>query len=226
MIEHVDPFIGSSATDLPLPHGLGLRPRWWPKPQVGDTHPARPSRSAWCRRARTPGPTPPATGCYQWNTQGVPTELHDRLCSHPASPTSSSSGDRGHPEVLQLLPGDPDAGAAGLPGRHLGSAGRGGRARLLRVHPQFRHPLRSARLVRAALSTATPPGPPDARSWSTARMGGLAIPYGSTVPLRSHLKSVGPGVAQARDGREGGRWPSTWSATPVIGGSCCGMTGG
>ena len=38
MIEHVDPFIGSAATDLPAPQGLAAT-WWWPKPQVGNTHP-------------------------------------------------------------------------------------------------------------------------------------------------------------------------------------------
>ena len=34
-------------------------------------------------------------------------------------------------------------------------------------------------------------------------MGGLAIPYGATVPLRSHLEALGPGVAQAETVVEG-----------------------
>jgi hypothetical protein len=38
MFENVDPFIGTGATDLPPAHGLAAT-WWWPKPQVGNTHP-------------------------------------------------------------------------------------------------------------------------------------------------------------------------------------------
>ena len=38
MFDHVDPFIGTAATDLPAPQGLAAT-WWWPKPQVGNTHP-------------------------------------------------------------------------------------------------------------------------------------------------------------------------------------------
>ncbi|MBN9327721.1 MAG: hypothetical protein J0I87_12520, partial [Cellulomonas sp.] len=38
MFEHVDPFIGTEATQLPQPQGLAAT-WWWPKPQVGNTHP-------------------------------------------------------------------------------------------------------------------------------------------------------------------------------------------
>ncbi len=38
MFERVDPFIGTEATALPPQHGIA-RSWWWPKPQVGNTHP-------------------------------------------------------------------------------------------------------------------------------------------------------------------------------------------
>ena len=38
LFEHVDPFIGTEATQLPAPQGLAAT-WWWPKPQVGNTHP-------------------------------------------------------------------------------------------------------------------------------------------------------------------------------------------
>ena len=38
MIERVDPFIGTTVTDLPPPTGLAAT-WWWPKPQIGNTHP-------------------------------------------------------------------------------------------------------------------------------------------------------------------------------------------
>ena len=57
MLEHVDPFIGTAATDLPLPHGLA-ETWWWPKPQVGNTHPGATSPAlAWS--APSPTDLPP-----------------------------------------------------------------------------------------------------------------------------------------------------------------------
>ena len=38
MIESVDPFIGTDVTDLPAATGLAAS-WWWPKPQIGNTHP-------------------------------------------------------------------------------------------------------------------------------------------------------------------------------------------
>ena len=38
MIDGVDPFIGTAVTALPIPTGLAGT-WWWPKPQVGNTHP-------------------------------------------------------------------------------------------------------------------------------------------------------------------------------------------
>ena len=113
MLEHVDPFIGSAATDLPIPHGLA-ETWWWPKPQVGNTHPGATFPFGMVSACAYSGAYPTGYGRYQLNTEGVPVELlrpADRLRLHPLP----AVGDRRDPEVLQLLPGDPDAGAAGQP---------------------------------------------------------------------------------------------------------------
>ena len=77
MIEDVDPFIGSSATDLPIPHGLA-ETWWWPKPQVGNTHPGATFPFGMVSACAYSGAYPTGYGRYQLNTEGVPTELHDR----------------------------------------------------------------------------------------------------------------------------------------------------
>ena len=88
MFEHVDPFIGSAVTDLPAY-------RAWPPPGGGPSRRsatpirARPTRSAWSRRARTPAPIRPATGC----TSSAPRACRPRITrvrSPPASATSTS----------------------------------------------------------------------------------------------------------------------------------------
>jgi putative alpha-1,2-mannosidase len=50
---------------------------------------------------------------------------------------------------------------------------------------------------KSAVHRYTFPADSDARLVIDFSMGGLAIPYGATVPLRAHIESIAPGVAQA-----------------------------
>ena len=77
MLEYVDPFIGSAATDLPTPHGLA-ETWWWPKPQVGNTHPGATYPFGMVSACAYSGAYPTGYGRYQLNTEGVPVELYDR----------------------------------------------------------------------------------------------------------------------------------------------------
>src|SRR5215213_7011150 len=126
MLEHVDPFIGTSATDLPEPRGLAAT-WWWPKPQVGNTH---------------LGAT--------WN-------LVDEHAEPGYYRARLSSG-----ITCELTVGP-----------------------------------------KSAVHRYTFPKHADARVVVDFSMGGLTIPYGSTVPLRAHLQALGPGVAQAETVVEG-----------------------
>ena len=158
MIDHVDPFIGSAATDLPTPPGLA-ETWWWPKPQVGNTHPGATFPFGMVSACAYSGAYPTGYGRYQLNTEGVPTELYDRQLASGFT-HFQQSGTGAIREVLQLLPGQPDARAAGRPGRVLGPARRAGRARLLRLHPELGDPLRAAPSARGPRCTATPSRPP------------------------------------------------------------------
>ena len=71
MIEHVDPFIGTAATDLPAPQGLA-ETWWWPKPQVGNTHPGATFPFGMVSACAYSGGYPTGYGRYQLNTEGVP----------------------------------------------------------------------------------------------------------------------------------------------------------
>ena len=53
LLEHVDPLIGSSVTDLPVPQGLA-ETWWWPNRRSAIPIRARHIHSAWSRRALTP----------------------------------------------------------------------------------------------------------------------------------------------------------------------------
>jgi Glycosyl hydrolase family 92 N-terminal domain len=76
LIEHVDPFIGSSVTDLPVPQGLA-ETWWWPKPQVGNTHPGATYPFGMVSVCAYSGAYPTGYGLYQLSTEGVPAQLYD-----------------------------------------------------------------------------------------------------------------------------------------------------
>jgi Glycosyl hydrolase family 92 N-terminal domain len=76
LLEHVDPFIGSSVTDLPVPQGLA-ETWWWPKPQVGNTHPGATYPFGMVSVCAYSGAYPTGYGLYQLSTEGVPTQLYD-----------------------------------------------------------------------------------------------------------------------------------------------------
>ena len=88
MIEHVDPFIGTSATDLPDPSGLAAT-WWWPKPQVGNTHPGATFPFGMASACAYSGAYPTGYGLYELNTEGVPPDCTTGR-SPRASPISSS----------------------------------------------------------------------------------------------------------------------------------------
>ena len=71
MIERVDPFIGTEATDLP-PAGLA-ETWWWPKPQVGNTHPGATYPLGMVSACAYSGAYPTGYGRYDLGTEGLPT---------------------------------------------------------------------------------------------------------------------------------------------------------
>ena len=89
MIEHVDPFIGTSATDLPEPRGLAAS-WWWPKPQVGNTHPGATYPFGMVSACAYSGGYPTGYGPYQLNTEGVPPLLDDDRPRQWAARTSEN----------------------------------------------------------------------------------------------------------------------------------------
>ena len=201
MIEHVDPFIGSSATDLPDPHGLA-RTWWWPKPQVGNTHPGATFPFGMVSACAYSGAYPTGYGRYSLNTEGVPPELHDRpLASGFTHFQQSGTGAiRKYYNYFRVTPMLEPLDALGEswdlsderaePGYYACTLGSGIRCELTVG-------------ARSAVHRYTFPAHRDARLVIDFSMGGLAIPYGATVPLRAHLEALGPGVAQAETVVEG-----------------------
>ena len=201
MIEHVDPFIGSSATDLPVPHGIA-ETWWWPKPQVGNTHPGATFPFGMVSACAYSGAYPTGYGRYQLNTEGVPTELYDRQIASGFThfQQSGTGAIRKYYNYFRVTPMlEPLDGLGEFwelsderaePGYYACTLSSGIRCELT-VGP------------RSAVHRYTFPASRDARIVIDFSMGGLAIPYGATVPLRSHLEALGPGVVQAETVVEG-----------------------
>ena len=201
MFDHVDPFIGSSATDLPVPHGIA-ETWWWPKPQVGNTHPGATFPFGMVSACAYSGAYPTGYGRYELNTEGVPTELYDRQIASGFThfQQSGTGAIRKYYNYFRVTPMLEPLDALGdtweltdeqaEPGYYACMLSSGIRCELT-VGP------------RSAVHRYTFPASRDARIVIDFSMGGLAIPYGSTVPLRSHLESIGPGVVQAETVVEG-----------------------
>ena len=226
MIEHVDPFIGTVGDrpagaaraggdlvvaqapgrqhpprrDLPVRHGVGLRVL---RRLPDRLRPATSSTPRACRR-----------------------ELYDRQIASgfthfQQSGTGAIRKYYNYFRVTPMLEPLDDLGD------HLGAAGRGGRARLLRLHAELGHPLRAHRRSaqrRPPLHLPGPPGRPARDRLLDGRPG---------HPVRLHRSAAVPpgdrsarGWPRPRRSSRALRWPCTWSATPVTGASCCGTTGG
>jgi putative alpha-1,2-mannosidase len=194
MIEHVDPFIGSAVTDLPAPQGLA-ETWWWPKPQVGNTHPGATYPFGMVSACAYSGAYPTGYGLYQLNTEGVPAELYDeQLASGFTHFQQSGTGAiRKYYNYFRVTPMLETLDALGSswplldeeasPGYYAATLASGIRCELT-VGP------------RSAVHRYTFPEHRDARLVIDFSLGGLAIPYGATVPLRAHIDSISPGVAQ------------------------------
>jgi putative alpha-1,2-mannosidase len=195
MFSHVDPFIGTSATDLPEPCGLAAT-WWWPKPHVGNTHPGATYPFGMVSACAYSGAYPTGYGLYNLSSEGVPSPIYDRqIASGFAHFQQSGTGAiRKYYNYFRVTPMLEPLDALGTtwdlleecaePGYYRTTLGSGIQCELT-VGPK------------SAVHRYTFPEHRDARIVVDFSMGGLAIPYGTTVPLRAHLQSLRPGMAQA-----------------------------
>ena len=203
MIERVDPFIGTAVTDLPPPTGLAAT-WWWPKPQVGNTHPGAThplgmvSACAYsgayptgygsydlapraCPRRSTTGPLASGFTHFQQSGTGAIRKYYNYFRVTPMTLPLDELGRTwdlvdeearpGYYAATLRDDGDADTGDAGI------------RAELT-VGPK------------SAVHRYTFPRHKNARIVIDFSLGGLSIPFGSTIPLRAHLHSIAPGVAR------------------------------
>ena len=201
MIDRVDPFIGTEVTDLPEPTGLAAT-WWWPKPQVGNTHPGATYPFGMVSACSYSGAYPTGYGRYDLATEGVPPRIHERLVASGFThfQQSGTGAIRKYYNYARVTPMLQPLDALGdswdlsderaEPGWYAATLASGIRCELT-VGPK------------RAVHRYTFPAHRDARVVVDMSLGGLAIPFGRTVPLRARLESVAPGVAQGEIVLEG-----------------------
>ncbi|MGW6279173.1 glycoside hydrolase domain-containing protein [Kribbella sp. NPDC055071] len=201
MYEHVDPFIGTGATDLPTPQGLAAT-WWWPKPQVGNTHPGAMHPFGMVSACPYSGAYPTGYGLYDFNTEGVPNLLYDRpvasgFTHFQQSGTGAIRKYYNYFRVTPMLGPLDDLGTTwdlldevAEPGYYAATLSSGIRCEIT-VGPK------------SAVHRYTFPANDAARIVIDASTGGLAIPHSRTVPLKAHLAMLEPGVAQGEIHVEG-----------------------
>jgi putative alpha-1,2-mannosidase len=194
MIGRVDPFIGTEVTDLPPPTGIAAA-WWWPKPQVGNTHPGATYPLGMVSACAYSGAYPTGYGRYDLATEGVPTTIHDGAVASGFThfQQSGTGAIRKYYNYFRVTPMLEPLDVLGRtwalgdeiaePGYYAATLESGIRAELT-VGPK------------SAVHRYTFPRNRNARIVVDFSLGGLGIPHGETIPLRAHLESVGPGVAQ------------------------------
>jgi putative alpha-1,2-mannosidase len=194
MTSRVDPFIGTGVTDLPQPHGIAAS-WWWPKPQIGNTHPGATYPLGMVSACAYSGAYPTGYGRYELSTEGVPAAMYDRQVASgfthfQQSGTGAIRKYYNYFRVTPMLQPLDDLGQLwdvddeqARPGYYAATLASGIRCEIT-VGPK------------SAVHRYTFPSHRDARLVIDLSLGGLAIPHGRTVPLRAHLHTLAPGVAQ------------------------------
>jgi putative alpha-1,2-mannosidase len=196
MTDFVDPFIGTDVTALPTQTGLAAT-WWWPKPQVGNTHPGATYPLGMVSACAYSGGYPTGYGRYDLVTEGVPTQIHDRQLASgfthfQQSGTGAIRKYYNYFRVTPMLQSLDELGTlweieqeSAEPGWYAATLASGIRCEVT-VGPK------------SAVHRYTFPSHRDARLVIDFSLGGLTIPHGRTIPLRAHLHAIAPGVAQAK----------------------------
>jgi putative alpha-1,2-mannosidase len=194
VFDQVDPFIGTEATALPPAQGLAAS-WWWPKPQVGNTHPGAAYPLGMVSACAFSGAYPTGYGRYDLSTEGLPPTLYDRTVASgfthfQQSGTGAIRKYYNYLRVTPMLAPLDDLGQLwdvtderAEPGWYAATLSSGIRCEVT-VGPK------------SAVHRYTFPAHRDARVVIDFSTGGLVIPFGRTVPLRAHLEQLAPGVAQ------------------------------
>jgi putative alpha-1,2-mannosidase len=194
MIDSVDPFIGTEATDLPSPRGLAAT-WWWPKPQVGNTHPGAAYPLGMVSACSYSGAYPTGYGRYDLSTEGLPTAIYDRYVASGFThfQQSGTGAIRKYYNYFRVSPMIEPLDVLGRSWDIVDEQAQPGYY-AARLESGIRGEVTAG--PKSAIHRYTFPRHSNARIVIDFSLGGLAIPHSSTIPLRAHLESVAPGVAQ------------------------------
>lgn len=194
LIDSVDPFIGTGTTQLSVPEGLAAT--WWfPKPQIGNTHPGAVYPLGMVSACAYSGAYPTGYGLHQMSTEGVPPSLHDHYVASGFThfQQSGTGAIRKYYNYFRVTPMLEPLDELGTnwalsdevaePGYYAASLGSGVRCELT-VGPK------------SAVHRYTFPSSEDARVVVDFSNGGLEIEHGRTVPMRAHLQTTSPTTLQ------------------------------
>ncbi len=195
VIDAVDPFIGTGVTDLGEPNGLAAT-WWWPKPQVGNTHPGPTYPFGMVSACAYSGAYPTGYGLHDMSTEGIPRQIHDRSAASGFT-HFQQSGTGAIRKYYNYVRVSPMVGPLDELGRlwlledetaevgyYTANLETGIRAELT-VGPK------------SAVHRYTFPSNPDARVVIDFSLGGLAIEHGATVPTQANLETRPGGVGRA-----------------------------
>jgi putative alpha-1,2-mannosidase len=194
MIDSVDPFIGTGATDLVPATGLAAT-WWWPKPQVGNTHPGAVAPFGMVSAGAYSGAYPTGYGIHRLSTEGVPAALRERIEASGFThfQQSGTGAIRRYYNYLRVTPMLEPLDALGTSWDLNGEV----------AEPGYYGATLGSRIrcevtvgAKSAVHRYTFPAHHDARLVVDFSQGGLDIEHGRTLPLRAHLQMVAPGVAQ------------------------------
>ncbi|MFC6083249.1 GH92 family glycosyl hydrolase [Sphaerisporangium aureirubrum] len=193
--------MGTAATELPRAHGLAAT-WWWPKPQVGNTHPGATSPLGMVSACAYSGAYPTGYGRYTKNTEGVPEVLFEDLQASGFThfQQSGTGAIRKYYNYVRVTPMVQPLDALGESWTlHDEVAEAGYYAATLDTG------IRCELTVGAkvAVHRYTFPAHSSARVVVDLSCGGLAIELGRTVPLRAQAESMGHGRAQGTVAMEG-----------------------
>jgi predicted alpha-1,2-mannosidase len=201
LIDRADPFIGTEPTALPAPVGLAAT-WWWPKPQIGNTHPGATYPLGMVSACAYSGAYPTGYGRYDLSLEGIPSALHDRQVASGFThfQQSGTGAIRKYYNYFRVTPMVEPLDVLGRtwdiveedaePGWYSATLDSGVTADVT-VGPK------------SAVHRYTFPRHENARVVIDFSLGGLSIPYGTTVPLRAHLETIAPGIASGEVVLEG-----------------------
>nr|WP_277349899.1 glycoside hydrolase domain-containing protein [Nonomuraea sp. FMUSA5-5] len=200
-MDNVDPFIGTAATDLPRARGLAAT-WWWPKPQVGNTHPGATSPLGMVSACAYSGAYPTGYGRYAKNTEGVPEEMFERLQASGFThfQQSGTGAIRKYYNYVRVTPMVQPLDALGESWPLYDEVARAGYYAAT-LDTGIRCELTVG--TKVAVHRYTFPEHDSARVVVDLSCGGLAIELGQTVPVRAQVESMGHGRAQGTVVMEG-----------------------